>query len=95
MQTQTAVHRGHDFIFEGSRYQIKANRPSGKPGSKVTLAPKAKNYEWDTLIWILYSREYDIEEAWAWPVTEYREKFHDRKRLSPKDYRLGHNLLIK
>jgi hypothetical protein len=29
----TAVGRGHDFIHNGRKYQAKANRPSGRPGS--------------------------------------------------------------
>jgi hypothetical protein len=45
MQGVTAVRRGHDFEFNGKRYQVKANRPSGKPGSRVTLVPKAKNFD--------------------------------------------------
>ena len=93
MQTQTAVQKGHDFVFNGIRYQIKANRPSGKPGSKVTLVPKAKNYEWDVLIWILYNKEYQIEEAWGWLVDSYKASFHEVKRLSPKHYREGEDLL--
>lgn len=55
-QRDTAVKKGHDFIFNGIRYQIKANRPSGKQGSRVTLVGKARNYEWDRLIWILTIR---------------------------------------
>ena len=47
MQDKTAVSKGSDFIFNNKRYQVKANRPSGKPGSKVTIVAKAKNYEWD------------------------------------------------
>lgn len=95
MQAQTAVQRGYDFIFNETRYQVKANRPSGRPGSKVTLVPKAKNYEWDVLIWILYDKEYEIQEAWAWSVDEYSKRFHNLKRLSPDDYRSGENLLFK
>src|ERR1051325_10962515 len=53
----TAVQRGHDILCDGIRYQIKANRPSGKPGSFVTLVPKAKNFDWDFLIWILYDSD--------------------------------------
>lgn len=34
MQDTTAVQKGFDFIFKGKRYQIKANRPSGKKGRK-------------------------------------------------------------
>jgi len=94
MQSQTAVQRGHDFIFNNIRYQVKANRPSGKQGSKVTLVPKAKNYEWDILVWLLYNKEYEIQEAWAWPVQEYKNQFHEIKRLSPKHYRGGENLLL-
>jgi len=49
MTGRTAVSRGHDFEFGGIRYQVKANRPSGKPGSFVTLVSKANNFEWDRL----------------------------------------------
>ena len=38
---RTAVTRGCDFILNGLRYQVKGNRPSGKPGSFVTLVSKA------------------------------------------------------
>ena len=41
----TAVQKGLDFIFNSLRYQVKANRPGGKPGSCVTLVPNAKNHE--------------------------------------------------
>jgi len=41
MQDKTAVAKGHDFIHKGVRYQIKAHRPSGKPGSRITNAGKA------------------------------------------------------
>ena len=30
MQDKTAVSKGADFIFNKTRYQVKANRPSGK-----------------------------------------------------------------
>jgi hypothetical protein len=49
---RTAVTHGCDFILNGLRYQVKANRPSGRPGSFVTLVGKASNYDWDRLIWI-------------------------------------------
>ena len=54
MRDKTAVAKGTDFVYRNIRYQVKANRPSGKKGSKVTMVPKASNYEWDRLIWILY-----------------------------------------
>jgi len=63
-KARTAVTRGTDFCHHSLRYQVKANRPSGKPGSTVTLVAKAKNYEWDRLVWLLYDREYQILEAW-------------------------------
>ncbi|MDV6345030.1 hypothetical protein [Nitrosomonas sp. Is37] len=91
-QGKTAVQKGHDFIHNGFRYQIKANRPSGKPGSFVTLVPKAKNYEWDYLIWVLYDRYYQIQEAWLWDVSAYKQAFAEKNRLSPKDYRFGTRL---
>ena len=92
MQDKTAVSKGADFVFKEKSYQIKANRPSGKPGSKVTLVAKAKNYEWDYLIWIHYNKEYEIQEAWLWEVSDYREKFDEKTRLSPDDYREGNRL---
>ena len=61
MKDKTAVNKGSDFVFNNTRYQIKANRPSGKKGSFVTMVPKAANYEWDRLIWILYDKNYVIQ----------------------------------
>ena len=87
------VRRGYDFMFEGLRYQVKANRPSGKPGSFVTLTAKARNYEWDRLIWILYTREYEIAEAWMWEVDAYRTELHEVARISPTHMRRGLSIL--
>jgi hypothetical protein len=92
MKGSTAVQRGFDFRHGEARYQVKANRPSGKPGSRVTLVPKAKNFEWDYLIWILYNRKFEIEEAWLWEVDTYRSAFEPKKRLSPAHYREGKRL---
>lgn len=89
MQDKTAVNKGYDFIYNNVRYQIKGNRPSGKPGSKVTWVPKATNYDWDVLIWVLYNKHYVIQEAWQWDVNHYKDKFHNKKRLGPMDYRQG------
>ena len=92
MQDKTAVSKGSDFIFKNERYQVKANRPSGKPGSKVTIVAKAKNYEWEYLIWILYNKDFQIQEAWIWNQDDYKKEFHEKKRLSPIDYRRGKRL---
>ena len=89
MQDKTAVGKGSDFIYKGIRYQIKGNRPSGKPGSKITKVPPANNYDWDILIWVMYDKYYVMQEAWQWDVQLYKDAFHDKKRLSPKDYRQG------
>jgi len=89
MQGSTAVQKGYDFFYSDARYQVKANRPSGKPGSFVTWVPKATNYDWDFLVWILYDQEYEIQEAWQWSVSAYREAFDSIKRLSPTHYRQG------
>lgn len=89
MQDKTAVQKGFDFIFKEKRYQIKGNRPSGKKRSKVTLVPKAKNYNWDKLIWILYDKNYVMQEAWEWDVESYKAQFSEIKRLSPDHYRKG------
>ena len=92
MRDKTAVAKGTDFVYRNIRYQVKANRLSGKKGSKVTMVPKASNYEWNRLIWILYDKNYVMQEAWEWNVEDYRETFENEKRLSPNDYRQGHRL---
>ena len=95
MEDKTAVNKGSDFVFNHKRYQIKANRPSGKPGSFVTRCPKASNYEWDKLIWILYDKYYIMLEAWEWDVIDYKSAFDCKKRISPDDYRKGKCLYQK
>jgi len=92
MQGVSAVQKGHDFIFNGAKYQVKGNRPSGKRGSFVTWVPKATNYHWDFLVWILYDSQYQIQEAWQWEVAAYVEAFDSVKRLSPAHLRLGMRL---
>lgn len=74
MRDKTAVAKGTDFVYRNIRCQVKANRPSGKKGSKVTMVPKASNYEWDRLIWILYDKNYVMQEAWEWHVEDYNLK---------------------
>ena len=93
MRTATAVQRGHDFIYQGLRYQVKGNRPSGKKGSKVTKVPPCRNYDWDRLIWILYNPAYEVQEAWLWEVQDYRQRFEGIQRLGPAHMRLGHPLV--
>ena len=92
MQGMTTVQKGYDFKYKGLRYQVKGNRPSGKRGSFVTLVPKAKNYDWDFLVWILYNPQYEIQEAWLWEVSAYKAAFDSIKRLSPSHYRQGKKL---
>jgi hypothetical protein len=92
MQGVTAVQKGYDFKFNGVRYQIKANRPSGKPNSNVSMVSKVSNYEWDYLIWVLYNKKYEIQEAWIWEVEAYAKAFDAIKRLSPDHYRQGKRL---
>lgn len=86
---RTAVSRGTDFVLDGVSYHVKANRPSGKPGSFVTLVAQAGNYEWDRLIWILYDPKFVVQEAWLWTVDDYRREFDALKRLSPNHMRRG------
>ena len=93
MEDKTAVQRGHDFMYKGVRYQVKAHRPSGKPGSVITNAGKAENYKWDTLIWIRYNEGYEIQEAWAWERERYKDAFDSAKRISPDDMRRGRRLV--
>jgi hypothetical protein len=89
---RTAVSKGHDFTCQNQRYQVKANRPSGKPGSPVTKVAKANNYDWDFLIWILYNPAYEMQEAWLWDVEQYKATFQAKDRICPADMRLGKRL---
>ncbi len=92
MQKVTAVRKGFDFELDGKKYQVKANRPSGKQGSKVTLVKKPSNYDWDYLIWILYDSNYKMQEAYRWKRNIFRKKFENVNRLSPTDIRNGEKL---
>lgn len=92
MRDKTAVAKGTDFVYRNIKYQVKANRPSGKKGSFVTKVPKASNYLWDKLIWILYDKNYMMQEAWECNVEDYKMAFENKDRLSPEDYRQGHCL---
>lgn len=93
MRGRTSVSKGFDFTYGSVRYQIKANRPSGKKGSKVTLVSQAKNYEFDFLIWILYDTGYNMVEAWKFSVNDYKQRFETKNRLSPDDMRHGQRLI--
>ena len=92
MKDKTAVSKGADVVFNNIRDQIKANRASGKPGSCGRLGSKGSNYYWDKLIWILYDKNYVMQEAWEWNVENYKSSFDTKKRLSPNDYRKGRRL---
>ena len=92
--SRAAVTKGCDFTLNGLRYQVKANRPSGRPGSFVTLIAKATNYDWDRLIWILYDKQYELQEAWQWTAEEYKAAFDLKTRLSPADMRRGTRLYL-
>jgi hypothetical protein len=89
MALRTAVGRGYDFIYDNKRYQIKANRPSGKPGSNVTLVSNPTNDEWDRLVWVLYDKNFVMQEAWSWELDEFRRQFKPKQRLSPSHMRQG------
>ena len=88
----TAARKGHDFVFHGARYQAMGNRSGARPGSFVIWVPRASNYKWDYLVWIMYNSQYDIHEAWQWEVADYVDAFDSVRRLSPADLRRGKRL---
>ncbi len=102
-QVRTAVTKDVDFVHlhEGRqiRYQVTANRPSGKPGSFVTLVSRknedSRPFGWDRLIWILYDKDYVLQEAWEFTAEDYRARFGNLKRLSPAHMRQGRRLSPK
>ena len=91
-QIRTAVTRGHDFVWDGLRYQVTANRPSGKKGSHVTLVSRKTTFDWERLVWLLYDRDYNLQEAWFFEASTYQDLFAGKKRLSPADMRHGNRL---
>lgn len=94
MLGSTSVQRGFDFKFNDIRYQVKGTRPSGKPGSKITRVPKARDLDWDQLIWVCYSPDFEILEAWLWTVQDYAVAFSRVERLSPEHMRQGKRLAL-
>lgn len=82
-QTQTAVTKGFDFIWNGVKYQIKANRPSGRKDSVVTMISKPKNYNWDSLIWILYDKNFNIMEVLLFSQKNFKDEFDTLKIIRP------------
>ena len=53
---------------------------------------KANRPSGNKLIWILYDKNYVMQEAWEWDVEDYISSFDNKKRLSPDDYRKGRRL---
>lgn len=94
MKGSTSVQRGFDFRFGGLRIQVKGTRPSGKPGSAITKVPGVRNFDWDCLVWISYTKAFDIVEAWLWESAEYQHAFGGVIRISPAQMRKGRSLLV-
>ena len=93
---RVAVSRGYDFIFNNKRIQVKANRPGRHRGATVWNAgKKVKTDGWDTLIYILYDEDYEIQEAYQFDSETYERKFSDRTSLRLEDMREGENLTMK
>lgn len=89
-QLRTAVSKDFDFVCNGIRYQVTANRPSGKKGSPVSWVSQntERKKPFNRLIWILYDRLYNTQEAWEFTADVYRKRFHNLSRLSPDGRRL-------
>ncbi|NLE06270.1 MAG: hypothetical protein GX638_15905 [Crenarchaeota archaeon] len=90
-KTDNATTKGYDFLgADNLRYQVKARRPG--PHGKVRRVPKAKNYDWDKLIWICYDGNFVTQEAWMFEVEVYKSLFESKPRLTPQDMRKGTRL---
>jgi hypothetical protein len=85
-----SVGRGYDFVFNNERIQVKANRPSRRPGAAVwNSGPKVNTDSWDILIYILYDEDYKIQEAYRFDSRTYESMFSGRASLRLKDMRKG------
>ncbi|SPF35732.1 ribonuclease HI, degrades RNA of DNA-RNA hybrids (modular protein) [Syntrophobacter sp. SbD1] len=91
LRERTAVSSGYDFLAaDGQRIQVKANRPSGNPGSAVWNAgSKVKSIAWDILIYVLYDQGYKMLEAWKFTPELYERLFAGKSKLSIDDMRKG------
>jgi len=89
---RTAASEGFDFRYEGERYQVKGRRP-GKPGRRVARVPKAKNYYWDYLIFVLYDWEYEIQGIWQWTRRTYQKRIGPLERVTVGNMRKGKRLI--
>ncbi len=87
---RTAVGRGYDFKSNNKRIQVKANRPSRRPGAAVwNVGKKVKTDGWDILIYILYDEDYKIQEAYRFDRATYESMFTDGQSLRLDDMRHG------
>ncbi len=83
---RSSVSRGHDFVFENKKIQVKANRPSGLPSSNVWNAgKKTKKIGWDILIYILYDKDYVMREAYKFDRNLYERMFSNKESLRLED----------
>jgi hypothetical protein len=93
VKDRSAVGPGYDFMFKKRRVQVKANRPSGREGSAVWNAgPKVKTAHWDILIYILYDKNYVIQEAYQFTPDAYDKLFANKEKLRLCDMRKGDKL---
>lgn len=80
---RSAVTPGADFVHRGIRYQVKANRPSGRAGSTVTIISKPRNLGFDVLVWVLYCPDFSIDEVWTVDVVTFERELHREIYLRP------------
>ena len=84
---------GHDFVFKNKKIQVKANRPGGRSGDTVWNAgPKMITGGCDILIYLLYNKDYVVQEAYQFDCNEYEEMFSNKKSLRLEDMRKGKRL---
>jgi hypothetical protein len=84
---RSAVTPGTDFVHRGIRYQVKANRPSGRAGSTVTIISKPRNLGFDVLVWVLYRPDFSFDEVWTVDVATFERELHGLTYLRPVQLR--------
>ena len=89
-----AEHQTHgqccDFVYHGNRYKVSA-WPSAGDGEGLIQHPGL--FGWDYLIWLRYSADFKISEAWQWDSNQFRIVLDERASLAPDDMRRGERLL--
>jgi hypothetical protein len=78
-----------DIIFQGKRYLLRSRRLSAKDKGLVEFDfDEPAHWDFDFLVWIVYTARYQIHEARIWPVEQIRVIFGAQVKMLPTGIQL-------